>query len=142
MARSRPTPPGPKGRSKEFLFNAETSVTSTDESEDRKPRGKRQKGEKVDAPSAELLPQSKHDWSKIGVYVALGLAAAAALYNYADLAALVRNTAEEVKDLKRRSDELLRSSLDASARIGVLERRESVQPPSAAASSPTTPASR
>ena len=101
MARSRPTPPGPKGRSKELLFNAETSVTSTDEFEDRKPRGKRQKGENVEAPSAELIPQSKHDWSKIGVYVALCLSAAAAIYNYAELASLVRNTAEDVKDLKR-----------------------------------------
>ena len=134
-------PPGPKGRSKDLLFNAETSVTSTDESEYRKPRSKRQKGERVEAPSAELIPQPRHDWSKISVYVALALAAAAAIYNYADLASLVRSTAEEVKDLKRRSEELLRSSLEVTARLGVLERRDSAQA-TATASSPAKPASR
>lgn len=142
MARGRPTPPAPKGRSKEYLFNAETAVTATDDSVDRKLRGKRQKGEKVEAPSAELVPQSKHDWGKIGVYVTLGLAAAAGIYNYADLSSLARNTADDVKDLKRRSDELLRSSIDASARIGVLERRDTPQPPAIATSSPSRPASR
>ena len=142
MPRNRPLPPGPKGRSKEFLFNAETSVTSTDESDDRKPRGKRREGEKVEAPSAELVPHAKRDWGKIGVYVTLGLAAAAAVYHYADLASLVRNTADDVKDLKRRSEELLRSSIEASARIGVLERRDPTPAPSAAASWPPKPASR
>jgi hypothetical protein len=82
------------------------------------------------------LPHAKRDWGKIGVYVTVGLAAAAAVYNYADLASLVRNTADDVKELKRKSDELLRSSLDASARIGVLERKDTTPPAPTAASAP------
>ena len=140
MPRGKPQPPAPKGRSREFLFNAETTVTSTDESDERKSRGKKQKGEKVEAPSAELIATPKHDWGKIGVYVALGLAATGAIYNYADLASLVRNTAEDVKDLKKRSDEMLRSSIETSARVGVLERRDAKVPMTQAASAPSNPA--
>ena len=137
MPRNRQYPPNPKGRSKEQLFDAETSGTSTDSPDDKKLRGNKQKGERVEAPSAELLPQATHDWGKIGVYITLSLAAVAAVYNYADLASLARNTADDVKDLKRKSDDLLKSSLEASARIGVLERKE-IAPP-AAPSSGTAP---
>lgn len=118
------------------MFNAETAVTSTDDSDDRKQRVKKQKGEKVEAPSAELLQPPKRDWGKVGVYVTLGLAAAAAIYNYADLAALAKSTADDVKELKRKSDDLLRSSIETSARIGALERKDSAPPPPPSASSP------
>lgn len=141
MPRIRPFPPPPKGRPKEFLFNAETSETSTDEPEDNKRGGRRQRGEKVEAPSAELIPQAKQDWGKIGVYVALGLAGIGAVYNYADLASLVRNTAVDVQEIKRRTDDLIRSSIDASARIAALERREAPAPPSPA-NPPPSPASK
>lgn len=142
MPRGKPLPPAPKGRSKEQLFNAETSVTSTDDVDEKKPRGRRQKGERVEAPSAELLPHSRHDWGKIGVFVAIGLAAAGAIYSYADLASLARNTADDVKELKRKADELLRSSLDASARIGALERRDATPSPAPPASAPAKQTSR
>jgi hypothetical protein len=139
MPRGKPLPPAQKGRSKEQLFNAETSVTSTDDIDEKKPRGRRQKGERVEAPSPELLPHSsKHDWGKIGVFVAIGLAVAGAIYSYADLESLARNTADDVKELKRKADELLRSSLDASARIGALERRDSTPSAAPPASTPTS----
>lgn len=118
-------------------------MTSTDEPVDKKRGGKRQRGEKVEAPSAELLPQAKQDWGKISVYVALALAAATAVYNFADLASVVRITADEVKEIKRRTDELLRSSIEASARIGSLERREApaLPPPASPPPGPlSTPA--
>lgn len=118
------------------MFNAETAVTSTDDSDDRKQRVKKQKGEKVEAPGAELLPQAKHEWGKIGVYVALGLAAGTAIYNYADLAALAKSTAEDVKELKRKSEDLLRSSIETSARVGALERKDTAPQQSPSASSP------
>ena len=137
MPRTRQIPPGSKGRSKELLFNAETAVTSTDDSvDDRKQRVKKQKGEKVEAPSPELLRQPTRDWGKIGVYVALAIAAIGLIYNYADLAALTKNTAEDVKELKRKSEDLLRSSIETSARIGVLERRDTAPKQSPSASSP------
>jgi hypothetical protein len=140
MPRGKQFPPAPKGLSKERLFNAETSVTSTDDGEDKKSRGRRQKGERVEAPSAELLSHSKHDWGKIGVLVTIGLAVIAAVYSYADLVSLARSSADDVKELKRKADELLRSSLDASARISALERREaapSVTPQASAPAGPT-----
>lgn len=140
MPRNRPPPP--KGRSRELLFNAETSVTSTDESDDRKPRSKRPKSEKVEAPSAELVARVNRDWGKVSVYITLALAAAATIYNYADLVSLARNTADDVKDLKRRSDDLIKSSIEASARLGVLERRETAPLQTPAPRSLPKPASR
>ncbi len=136
MPRGRQVPPAPKGRSKEQLFAAETSITSTDDAEERATRAKKQKGERVEAPSAELLSQVKRDWGKIGVFVTLGLAAVAGVYTFSDLSTLARNTADDVKDLKRKADDLLRSSLDAAARISALERRELSHPAPIAASAP------
>lgn len=142
MPKGKQPPPRPKGRSREELFNAETSITSTDDPEDKKSPARRQKGERVEAPAAELMPQGKHDWSKTGVLVALGLAAAGTIYSYADLVWLARNTAEDVKELELRADALLRSSLDASARITVLERREATAPLPPSASAPARNPSR
>ena len=127
MPRNRQPPATTRGRSKEQLFTAETSDTSTDDPDARKSRGTNPKGERVEAPSAALLQQPNHDWGKIGVYVAVALAAITFIYSYADLMSLARNTSDDVKELKRKSDELLRSSLETSARIGVLERGDSHQ---------------
>lgn len=136
MPKSKARPPNPKIRSKEILFNAETSVTATDEPEEKKRTGRSQQGEKVEAPSAELQPHGARDWGKIGVILTLVLAGFGAIYHYADVVSMVKNTAEELKDIRRRTEDLLRASIEASARIGALERREA-----AAAPTPTLPPS-
>lgn len=127
MPRNRPPPTTIRGRSKEQLFSAETDVTSTDDQEVRTSRSTKLKGERVEAPSADLFQQATYDWGKIGVYIAVAIAVIGVIYSYADLVSLARNTSEDVKELKRKSDELLRSSIETSARIGVLERRDSQQ---------------
>jgi hypothetical protein len=130
MSRARQFPPA-KGISKEFLFNADTlGDTSSSGPDDRKQRGKKPKGERVEAPGFELQPPEKRDWGKIGVYLSGAIFSVGLIYNYADLSSLVKSTAEDVKDLKKKSDELLRSSIEVSARMGVLERRDSALPPS------------
>ena len=130
MSRDRQLPPT-KGISREFLFNADTlGDTSSSGPEDKKQRGKKPKGERVEAPGLELQPAEKPDWGKFSFYLAGAIFSVGLISNYADLSSLVKSTAEDVKDLKKKSDELLRSSIEVSARMGVMERRDSAPPPS------------
>jgi hypothetical protein len=91
-----------------------------------------------------MLGTSKTDWGKVGVWVAVGTfafgALVAVIWNYADTVNSVKNISNDVIDLKRKTDELLRSSLDAAARLSSLERRQAetsrtLPPPSPSASS-------
>lgn len=144
MARPKQLPPTPRARSREELFNAETSATSTSGGDERRSKKRRLSGEKVESPNPELLassPPPEWNWSKLGFWVAVAIAAVTAIYNYAELSALARSTAEDVKGLKTRSEELLRSSVEANARIGALERNEAPRS-SPAASAPTLPQGR
>jgi hypothetical protein len=85
------------------------------------------RGERVEVPTAELLGTTKTDWGKVGVWLAVGTfvfgVIVTIIWNYADAVNSIRNLGDDVKELKRKTDELLRSSLDAGARLSSLERR-------------------
>ena len=87
---------------------------------------RRIQGERVEAPTAELLGTAKTDWGKVGVWLAVGTfvfgVIVTVIWNYADTVNSIRNLGEDVKELKRKTDELLRSSLDAGARLSSIER--------------------
>ena len=101
MSRARQLPPA-KGISREFLFNADTlGDTSSSGPEEKKQRGKKPKGERVEAPGLELQPPEKRDWGKIGVYLTGAIFSVGLISNYSDLSSLVKSTAEDVKDLKK-----------------------------------------
>lgn len=138
MPRSKVRPPAPRRRANGDLSRADTSGTSSSAPQDASPIPLRERGERVDAPSPELLGTTKQDWSKVGVWVTVGVFLlgifGTAVWNYADTVAAVRGLSDDVKDLKRKADDLLRSSVDASARISALERRPSdhaIPPPAA-----------
>jgi hypothetical protein len=77
------------------------------------------------------------DWGKIGVYITLAIAAAGAIWKFADIAVSVRNLGEDVKDLKQKSDDLFRSSIESLARIAALEQKESLQDRAPLSNTPT-----
>jgi cell division protein FtsB len=87
-----------------------------------------------------LLGHSKPDWGKLSVVLGIILAAGGGLWHYADTAASVKNLGDDVKDLKRKSDDLLRTTIETSTRVSTLERRDFQQlpavSPSAAVSLP------
>jgi hypothetical protein len=123
MQKSRPRS-APLQRSRSRLSREDTAQTaaSFEEAVERPPR---QHGERVEAPSAELRGQPATDWGKVGVWLTVGLAAVAALWHYAE------NVNLDVSDLKRKSDDLIKSSADAAARLSALERRTATEPTSA-----------
>ena len=109
------------------LANAETTETGASgnaNSEDT-PSILRLPGEKVSIPSSALLGRGT-DWTKIGVYVAIAAVALPAVFGgawfFSDINTSVRGVVDEVKELKRKSDDLFRQTADSVARISALER--------------------
>ena len=76
------------------------------------------------------------DWGKIGVYLTVISLVVGVIWNYADTSISVRNLGDDVKELKHQSENLLRVSLETSARVLILERQDA-QPTLAAL--PSTP---
>lgn len=67
------------------------------------------------------------DWGKVGVWVAVGTFSIGLLitviWNYADTVNSIKNLGSDVADLKKKADDLFKSSADTSARLSNLERR-------------------
>lgn len=128
MSRGKPRPPMRRQDLRQPPTDADTSATaSADASEEPGSTVKRVRGERVDAPSRELLGHPKTDWGKVGVWVTIGVAIAsaigAAMWNYADTAAAVRNLGEDIRDLKRKTDDLFKASVESSTRLTAIERK-------------------
>lgn len=123
MKRNKFRNPASKATPKDFLSNADTSSTSSiGEDSTRSPRG-RPYAEEVEAPSAELLGnRSNFPWEKFGVLFGLFLAVVAFIWHYASLNANVTNLSEDMKTVKQRGDDLIRTSADNSARLSALEK--------------------
>ena len=68
------------------------------------------------------------DWGKWGFWAAVVTfalsTAGAAVWQFATTAESLRSIGDDVKDLKKRADDQLRSSIEAFARISSLERQE------------------
>ncbi len=142
MGRNRPRPPSAQGGSRQGLSSLETAETSSAEGpsvSDSAVPTRRQRGERVEAPSKELLAAPKTDWGKIGVWVTLGLAGAGVIWNFAYTTSVVNTLVEDVRDLKRKADDFLKFSSEAGARLNQLEQKPqaSVQAVEPAASLPS-----
>ena len=129
MARGKPrTPPPPSPqKSRELLNRADTAATTTSFEQPPEAIPRRQRGERVDAPTAEMRGPAPTDWGKVSVWVAVGIFAISLLitiiWNYADTVNSIKNLSSDVGDLKRRADDLFKSSVDTGARLSNLERR-------------------
>lgn len=139
MPRGKPKTPPPQ-RTRSLLNQADTAETATSFEQAPEPIPKRQRGERVDAPTAEMRGPPPTDWGKVGVWVALGTFSIGLLitviWNYADTVNSIKNLSSDVADLKKKADDLFKSSVDASARLTSLERRAQIE---AASSPPTRP---
>lgn len=131
MARGKPPIPPPPQKSRELLNRADTAATATSFDQPSEPIPRRQRGERVDAPTAEMRGPAPTDWGKIGVWVAVGIFTIGLLitviWNYADTVNSIRNLNSDVGDLKKRADDLFKSSADAGARLSNLERRAQLE---------------
>lgn len=134
-------PPQRQSRSEGQLAAGETSETGVGVSSARE-QDKFSK-EHVERPAQELLAPTGPDWSKWGVCLSAVLAGIGLMWHYADISFNVKTMLEDVKDLKRKSEEMLKFSLDASGRISALERRDgaNVLPPAAQPAPSSTAAS-
>lgn len=132
MQKSKSRVPPSGGKSRDLLTRADTAATATSVESQVDPIPRRQRGERVAAPTAELLGSDITDWGKVGTWVAIGAFAfgvvVTVIWNYADMVNSIRNLNDDVKDLKRKTDDLFRSSVDATARISSIERRTKDEP--------------
>lgn len=109
------------------LANLETTQTeaSSDADSGTTSGNFRLSGEKVPTPTSALMGNHT-DWGKIGVYVAIGIFCVPVIFSvawfFSDLNSSVRGVVDEVKDLKRKTDDLFRQTTDSMARISALER--------------------
>lgn len=77
------------------------------------------------------------DWGKISTYLAIFTLVGGAMWQFADVYISVRNLRDEVKELQRESENLLRISVETSVRVTVLERGDAQQPHAISSSCPT-----
>lgn len=65
------------------------------------------------------------DWGRLGFWAAIGTFAltigGTAVWQFASTAEVLKSISDDVKDLKRRADEQLRTSIEAMSRISALE---------------------
>lgn len=125
MQRGKSRTPPQKSRS--LLNRADTAETATSFEQPSEPIPQRQRGERVDAPTAEMRGPAPNDWDKVGVLVTvatflIGLLITG-IWHYADTVNSVKNLGSDVAELKNKADDLFRTSVDSSARLSNLERR-------------------
>ena len=126
MPRGKPrTPPPQKSRS--LLNRADTAETATSFEQPSEPIPQRQRGERVDAPTAEMRGPAPINWGKVGVLVTVGTTFIGLLitgiWHYGETVNSVKSLGSDVAELKRKADDLFRTSVDSSARLSNLERR-------------------
>ena len=131
MAKGKPRIPPPRQKSRQLLDNAETAATATSFEQPPEPISRRQRSERVDTPTAEMRGAPPTDWSKVGVWVAVATFSIGLIitvvWNYADTVNSIKNLTSDVGDLKKRADDLFKSSVDTSARLLNLERRAQLE---------------
>lgn len=101
-------------------------------------KGRCSRRKEVETPSPALLGHSQVNWGKISAYLAIFAWVGGAMWQFADVSISVRNLSDDVKDLKRESENLLRTSVETSFRVTVLERRNA-QPALASSSTSRLP---
>lgn len=130
MARGKSRIPSQQQKSRELLNRVDTAATATSLEQLPEPISRRERGERVDAPTAEMRGPSPTDWGKVGVWVAVGTFSIGLLitvvWNYADTMNSIKNLNTDMGDLKRRADDLFKSSVETSTRVSNLERRAQV----------------
>ena len=132
MARGKPRIPPPPQKSRELLNRADTAATATFYEQLTEPIPRQQLGERVDAPTAEMRGPAPTNWGKVGAWIGVGTFSITLLitiiWNYADTVNSIRNLNSDVGDLKKKADDLFKTSVDAAARLSSLERRAQLEP--------------
>jgi hypothetical protein len=83
-----------------------------------------------------LFEHNQVDWGKISAYLAMFTLVGGAMWQFADVYISVRNLRDDIKELQRESENLLRISVETSVRVTVLERGDTQQPHAISSSCP------
>lgn len=71
------------------------------------------------------MPREPAHWSKWGLYISAVALAGSVVYHYGGLTTTIQSVAEDMKDIKRRVDDLTRSNIEVSTKLdGVIKSRE------------------
>lgn len=84
-----------------------------------------------------LLGHSPVDWGKVSAYLAMFAILGGAMWQFADVFISVKNLRDDMKELQRKSENLLLTSVETSVRVTALERGDAQQPHGNPSSCPT-----
>lgn len=111
-----------KSRTPEWLATAGTNNTNSMQSDQSGQPPTATQSQAVPIPNSDLFPNNPIKWDKIGVYVAVLVVGGTCLWNFADTYFSVKNLSDDVKDLKHKTDELTKSTIESATRLTSLER--------------------
>lgn len=77
------------------------------------------------------------DWGRISAYLAIFTLFGGAIWQFSDVYISVRNLRDDIEELQRESESLLRNSVETSIRVTVLERGDAQQPHAISSVCPT-----
>lgn len=130
MQRSKPRIPGNRQQNRQALLSQVTTSTEGAGQADTEQKGggtagpsAQGHGQTVEPVNRAMFPATttKVPWDRVGVYVALGLSAIAFIWYLATHDSAVMNLTDDVKDLKKKSDEMTRFSIETGIRLGNVE---------------------
>lgn len=84
-----------------------------------------------------VLEHNLVDWGKISAYLAMFTLAGGAMWQFADVYISVKNLHDDVKELQRENENLVRISVETSVRVTVLERGDAQRRHAISSSCPT-----
>lgn len=132
MRRSKPYIPANRQQNRQVLLSQGTTSTEGTGQEDTE-----QKGDGTAAPSAQGYGQTvepinramfpattaKVPWDKFSFYVAVGVAVIGFIWYLAAQDSAVKNLTDDAKELKKKSEETTRFSIEAGIRLDNVEQR-------------------
>lgn len=89
------------------------------------------------SPRLGLFGHSPVDWGKVSAYLAMFTLLGGAMWQFADVCISVRNLRDDMKEQQRKSENLLRTSVETSVRVTALERGDAQQLHGESSSCPT-----
>lgn len=132
MQRSKPRIPGNRQQNRQALLSQGTTSTEGAGLADTEQKGggtagpsAQGHGQTVEPVNRAMYPATtaKVPWDKVGVYVALALAAIPFIWYLASQDSAVKNLTDDTKELKKKSEETMRFSIETGIRLGNVEQR-------------------
>jgi hypothetical protein len=132
MQKNKPRVPNPHQQYRQAILGQITAPTEdlTGLGSDTANTGAKARGisEDVGPLNREMYssPPSSIPWDKLGVFLAAAIALIGFIWYLASQDSAVKNLTDDTKDLKKRTDETVRSTIESSVRLNNVEQRLTV----------------